>query len=58
VREQPGKEEAMYIGNAGIVLIIVLAVPTLFQVAKLAIEQKKRHAEIVERLEKLERAAR
>jgi hypothetical protein len=48
----------MHIGNAGIVLLIVLAVPILFQVVKLAIDQKKRHDEVVERLERLERSAR
>ena len=41
----------------GIVVLIVLAVPTLFQVITQGIERRKQHQEILERLERLEAKA-
>ncbi len=40
--------------SVGIVLLIVLAVPTLFQVVMSSYKQKQRHDELIERINKLE----
>lgn len=39
---------------AGITLLIILAVPTLFQVVMGGMERRKQHREILARLERLE----
>ena len=41
--------------EVAILVILVVVVPTLFQVLKLVYDQRKRHAEIVERLDRIER---
>jgi len=38
----------------GVIVLIVLAVPTLFQVVFQGIERRKQHHEILERLDRLE----
>ena len=40
--------------SIGITIIVILLVPTLFQVVISSIKQEKRHKEIIERLDKLE----
>jgi hypothetical protein len=40
--------------SIGIILLIILAVPIIFQVVKLAIDQKNRHEEILYRLNRVE----
>jgi hypothetical protein len=49
-REDPRGENM----GIGIVLLIVIAVPAFFQIVMLARDQRRRHAEILERLERLE----
>jgi hypothetical protein len=46
-------EEKMAIG---VTVLIILAVPTIFQIVKLSIDQKNRHDEIINRLNKIEEA--
>ena len=58
MRLEQAKEVAVQGSNVGIIVLVVLAVPVFFQVVKLAVDQKRRHVEIVERLERLERSAR
>jgi len=41
--------------QAGIVLLIVIAVPTFFQIMLLARKQRMRHDELMEHLTRLER---
>jgi hypothetical protein len=41
--------------NIGIGLLIVIAVPMFFQVLMLARDQRKRHAELIARMDRLER---
>jgi len=40
--------------NVGITLLIILAIPTLFQLALLSSRQKQRHEELIVRMKSLE----